>query len=125
MKLYTEEQIRMLDINLEGTTIDEVINCLTPIYITTSKEIDKDKELKEWIETWSLGYNSGWDNCMKKFKQEEQQAKEIEKQQKKDTKTMEKLIESNRKFDEKNNNSIKYNPNDRSEDNPNVTNFFI
>jgi len=35
MKLYTEEQIRMLDINLEGTTIDEVINCLTPIYITT------------------------------------------------------------------------------------------
>jgi hypothetical protein len=54
-----------------------------------------------------------------------QQAKEMEKQQKKDTKTMEKLIESNRKFDEKNNNSIKYNPNDRSEDNPNVTNFFI
>lgn len=55
----------------------------------------------------------------------EEQAKEMEKQQKKDTKTMEKLIESNRKFDEKNNNSIKYNPNDRSEDNPNVTNFFI
>jgi septal ring factor EnvC (AmiA/AmiB activator) len=59
------------------------------------------------------------------FKQQEQQAKEMEKQQKKNTKTMEKLIESNRKFDEKNNNSIKYNPNDRSEDNPNVTNFFI
>ena len=40
-----------------------------------------------------------------------------------DNRTMEKLIESNRKFDEKN--KIKYNPNDRSDDTPNITNFFI
>jgi hypothetical protein len=99
---------------LEGFNVPKV-------FYDKAKEIDKQAHK----ETWSLGYNSGWNNCMKKFKQEEQQAKEIEKQQKKDTKTMEKLIESNRKFDEKNNNSIKYNPNDRSEDNPNVTNFFI
>jgi len=37
-----------------------------------AKAMEKEQELKEWIETWSLGYNSGWDNCMKKFKQQEQ-----------------------------------------------------
>ncbi len=37
-----------------------------------AKEMENEQELKEWIETWSLGYNSGWDNCMKKFKQQEQ-----------------------------------------------------
>jgi hypothetical protein len=114
------------------TAVDWLIDMLVTENEVTLKgenyklfEIAKQMEKEQIIETWSLGYNSGWNNCMKKFKQEEQQAKEIEKQQKKDTKTMEKLIESNRKFDEKNNNSIKYNPNDRSEDNPNVTNFFI
>ena len=39
--------------------------------IHKAKEMEKEQELKEWIETWSLGYNSGWDNCMKKFKQQE------------------------------------------------------
>lgn len=41
------------------------------------------------------------------------------------TRTMEKLIESNREFDEKNNGDVKYNPSDRNEDTPNITNFFI
>ena len=36
--------------------------------------------------------------------------------------TMEKLIESNNKFDKK---DSKYDPNDRSEDNTNITQFFI
>ncbi len=31
MKLYTEEQVRMLDINCGNSTLDEVIGCLTPI----------------------------------------------------------------------------------------------
>ena len=42
-----------------------------------------------------------------------------------DGRTMEKLIESNRKFDEKNNPNIKYDSSDRNEDMPNITNFFI
>ena len=100
----------------------------------------KEMEINQHNETWDVAHQAGrfegkgiaeenWQTFEgyweENFKQQEQQAKEIEKQQKKDTKTMEKLIESNRKFDEKNNNRIKYNPNDRSEDNPNVTNFFI
>ena len=42
-----------------------------------------------------------------------------------DGRTMEKLIESNRKFDEKNNDNVKYDSSDRNEDMPNITNFFI
>ena len=42
-----------------------------------------------------------------------------------DGRTMEKLIESNRKFDEKNNDNVKYDSSDRNEDTPNITNFFI
>ena len=42
-----------------------------------------------------------------------------------DGRTMEKLIESNRKFDEKNNDNVKYDSSDRNEDLPNITNFFI
>ncbi len=37
-----------------------------------AKEMEKVQDLQQWIETWSLGYNSGWDNCIKKFKQQEQ-----------------------------------------------------
>ena len=42
--------------------------------IEQAKEIEKQQELKKWIETWSLGYNSGFDNCNKKYdtKQQEQ-----------------------------------------------------
>ena len=36
--------------------------------------------------------------------------------------SMEKLIESNKKFDKK---DSKYDPNDRNEDMPNITQFFI
>jgi hypothetical protein len=43
-------------------------------------------------------------------------------QVKKSERTMEKLIESNKKFDKK---DSKYDPNDRSEDNFNITQFFI
>jgi hypothetical protein len=39
--------------------------------------------------------------------------------------SMEKLIESNRLFDEKNQNGFKKNPDDRSEDMPNINQFFI
>lgn len=42
--------------------------------IEQAKEMEKQQELKKWIETWSLGYNSGFDNCNKKYntKQQEQ-----------------------------------------------------
>ena len=43
----------------------------------------------------------------------------------KPTVSMEKLVESNRLFDEKNQTGFKYNPDDRSEDMPNITQFFI
>ena len=39
--------------------------------------------------------------------------------------SMDKLIESNKKFDENNQNGFKYDPNDRSEDTTNITQFFI
>ena len=35
--------------------------------IEQAKELEKEQELKEWIETWSLGYDSGFNNCMKNF----------------------------------------------------------
>ena len=38
---------------------------------------------------------------------------------------MNKFIESNKKFDENNQKGFKYDPNDRSEDTPNITQFFI
>jgi hypothetical protein len=40
--------------------------------VNQAKEMEKVQDLQQWIETWSLGYNSGWDNCIKKFKQQEQ-----------------------------------------------------
>ena len=43
MKLYTEEQVKMLDINCGNSTLDEVIGCLTPI------ELPSDEEIKEYI----------------------------------------------------------------------------
>lgn len=41
MKLYTEEQVRMLDINCGNSTLDEVIGCLTPIEIPSDEEMRK------------------------------------------------------------------------------------
>lgn len=40
MKLYTEDQVRMLDINCGNATLDEVIECLTPIELPTDDEIE-------------------------------------------------------------------------------------
>jgi hypothetical protein len=47
------------------------------------------------------------------------------KQVKKSERSMAKLIESNKLFDEKNQKGFKYNPNDRSEYIFNVTQYFI
>jgi hypothetical protein len=41
--------------------------------IRQAKEIEKQQELKKWIETWSLGYNSGFDNCKKKYETNQQE----------------------------------------------------
>ena len=46
-------------------------------------------------------------------------------QAKKVERSMDKLVESNRLFDEKNRKGFKYDPNDRSEDMPNINQFFI
>jgi UDP-N-acetylenolpyruvoylglucosamine reductase len=35
--------------------------------IKQAKELEKQQELKKWLETWSAGYDSGFNNCMKKF----------------------------------------------------------
>lgn len=47
------------------------------------------------------------------------------KKESKNDRSMDKLIESNKKFDENNQNGFKYDPNDRSEDTPNINQFFI
>jgi hypothetical protein len=43
----------------------------------------------------------------------------------KSERSMAKLIESNKLFDEKNQRGFKYNPDDRSEEMPNITQYFI
>jgi hypothetical protein len=50
--------------NIDWDKFDEIIE--------KAIEIEKSEELKEWIGAWSFGYNRGWDNCIKKFKQQEQ-----------------------------------------------------
>ena len=47
------------------------------------------------------------------------------KKESKNDRSMNKLIESNKKFDENNRKGFKYDPNDRSEDTPNINQFFI
>jgi hypothetical protein len=37
-----------------------------------AKELEKEQELKKWLEAWSLGYDSGFNNCMKKFNNKQQ-----------------------------------------------------
>jgi hypothetical protein len=46
MKLYTEEQVRMLDINCGNSTLDEVIGCLTPIELPSDEEIREERLLQ-------------------------------------------------------------------------------
>lgn len=41
MKLYTEEQIRMLEINCGDSTLNEVLGCLTPIELPSDEEINE------------------------------------------------------------------------------------
>ncbi len=61
IKTKVEEDSDTSFLNIDWNKFDEIIN--------QAKEIDKELELKNWIEHWSVGYNSGWDNCIKKFKQ--------------------------------------------------------
>ena len=59
---FSEELIKVILYYLDDAElqrIQEVFN--------QAKELDKEQELKKWIEAWSLGYDSGFDNCMKKF----------------------------------------------------------
>jgi len=42
IKLYTEEQVKMLDINCGNSTLDEVIGCLTPIELPSDQEIQNE-----------------------------------------------------------------------------------
>lgn len=64
IKTEIEENSDTSFLNIDWDKFDEIIN--------KALEMQKEQSLKEWIETWSLGYNSGWDNCMKKHKQQEQ-----------------------------------------------------
>ena len=59
---FSEELIKVILYYLDDAElqrIQEVFN--------QAKELEKEQELKKWIETWSLGYDSGFNNCMKKF----------------------------------------------------------
>jgi hypothetical protein len=65
MKLYTEEQVRMLDINCGNSTLDEVIGCLTPIELPSAtgglNQNDNDKELfyqKQVMNPYNTGENT-------------------------------------------------------------------
>lgn len=53
MKLYTEEQVKMLDINCGNSTLDEVIGCLTPI------ELPSDTEIWRWWQTQKFQKEQG------------------------------------------------------------------
>jgi hypothetical protein len=44
--------------NIDWDKFDKIVN--------KAKELEKAQDLQQWIETWSLGYNSGWNNCNKK-----------------------------------------------------------
>ena len=59
IKKRIEEDSDTSFLNIDWDKFDEIIN--------KAKEIEKVEELQQWIETWSLGYNSGWDNCKKKY----------------------------------------------------------
>jgi hypothetical protein len=63
MKLYTEDQVRMLDINCGNSTLDEVIGCLTPIELPSDEEIiakSKQEPDNSDIETAArIGYVAG------------------------------------------------------------------
>lgn len=67
---FIKEQIELNSdtsfFNIDWNKFDEIIE--------KAKEMEKGQELKKWIESWSLGYNSGFDNCNKKYntKQQEQ-----------------------------------------------------
>jgi hypothetical protein len=41
--------------------------------IRQANEMEKQQELKKWIEIWSLGYDSGFDNCKKKYETNQQE----------------------------------------------------
>jgi hypothetical protein len=41
--------------------------------IRQANEMEKQQELKKWIEIWSLGYDSGFDNCKKKYETKQQE----------------------------------------------------
>lgn len=72
---WYEKQIWSLQLKLEKKEISIGIYAVKRVELfEQAKEIEKQQELKKWIETWSLGYNSGFDNCKKKYntKQQEQ-----------------------------------------------------
>lgn len=62
-KLYTEEQIRWLDINTGNSTIDEVIGCLIPIELPSDEEIENnaytDRRVDDWEHDQQIGFERG------------------------------------------------------------------
>jgi hypothetical protein len=64
---FSEELIKVILYYLDDAElqrIQEVFN--------QAKELDKEQELKKWIEAWSLGYDSGFNNCINLFNNKQQ-----------------------------------------------------
>jgi hypothetical protein len=67
LEWFYEKYISEMDVN--GEIHIDLLNK----FFDEAKQMEKEKELKQWSDTWTSGYFSGWDNCMKKynFKSEE------------------------------------------------------
>jgi hypothetical protein len=65
IKTKVEENSDTSFLNIDWDKFDEIIQ--------QAKAMEKEQELKNWIETWSLGYNSGFDNCKKKYETKQQE----------------------------------------------------
>jgi hypothetical protein len=59
LKLLIKLENKELSIGEYAVQHQEILN--------KAKELEKEQEFKKWIEAWSLGYDSGFNNCMKKF----------------------------------------------------------
>ena len=65
------EMEQLKETKLYTGSFKAIEDCLCLAY--AKLEMEKEQELKKWIEIWSLGYNSGFDNCKKKYNQQQEQ----------------------------------------------------
>jgi hypothetical protein len=59
---FSEELIKVILYYLDDAELQRIQEVFKQ-----AKELEKEQELKKWIEAWSLGYDSGFNNGVKKF----------------------------------------------------------